>query len=500
MKLVSTILLGLALIPLTFDAWFVYAIYCKLVEPAVTQTSKRFSSERHSDPVLWYWVIGNFLLLFGAALFLLALTQFLKERDGSKPSGRSVTKVLITLADPSLLSQLRPAMALLFLYQIPFVGLLILYWRSPNASFVTLFGSATAMTILFVVLVRTHVRNVMIGELRLELDDDPDVPPLRLSGRIVLPRQSDHRCDPIVMQLEIYENRMPREPVKGASEGPIDLRELYWRIRFESGEAVFNPFETETIFSFEVDVPAWLPRPWTRTIDNYNVGIEWKLEAVGSVARTKFSSAFPIDKIPVALQQPRDMRIRIPIEELGPLLAEQSIHWDFTAPGCSSSIRPSCPHIIDSIVFSALFATIAVCFSYLLWRQPDLFYLWCAFGSWLMTGAILKKQFAYRVIRVDNDQRTLAVDHVIFGYCFRKVIPTDELARVFVQPAKSILTNPNYTNYEYDILLLFRRSDDEQIRVARVKYRLIAKALAKVLATELEVPMEYLAANSRTKL
>jgi len=493
MRLAPYLLFGLALIPLSFDVGVLFGTYYELVDPSAIALRKGGDS----DPLTGYWIIGNVTYLVGSFLIWGA---YLSYFDDEKQSENLLPFTLVAHASATLVEVLQPILVLVSIYQVPFIVLYVLYWNAPNQSGTAFYGSIVVLCTLLYFVVRNSWKRAILGKLRIELDDAQELPAHMLSGRVVLMRQSDTPSSPLYLQLKVIENRAHRaakNPFDVELDERVQLNELYWKIRFRTGLGVENPFQSETAFPFEVSVPAWLPRPWTRTKGDVTIGIQWFVEVVGRFAAAKVAKEFPILEIPVSLKQPQEKRIRIPQDDLGPLLEEQSILWHRSNQSRTIKIQSKRPPLIESLFFSVLFFLVSTCCLIAIIRQFDFLLLWGFLGSLVMLIAILWKQFVYHLFTIDNETNTFVTDRCFLGFSSSKAIPRDEFASVFVEPIQNNLVEGNFSSFQYDILLLFRRNHDEQLRIATVKYRLLAKAFAQAIATELDVPMEYRAANPR---
>ena len=494
MKIIPYLFIALAIAILAGSVSMHFGTYFELIHPTVG-----FRDGQKTAPVNSYW-IGGFILNLVGSFMLLVAVLFLCDRSKTAQESHATntrlesSKPAILVARPAddLAAVSQPLLELMALYQIPFVILFAVYPGQMNQNWFAIFGSATVLLLASFCIYWRQIHRMAVGELRLELDDAPELNPDSLVGRIVLNRQSDMRSTPLMLQLKLYENRERNSTGFDNSWEPINPRELYWQIRYKSESAIENPFQSETQFPFELSIPAWLPRPWTRPGPNATVGMEWQIEVSGRFAGMKVSKLIPIVEIPLRLQQAPEKRIKIPHEVLANLLAEQSILWQPATKHRTATTVRRRHTFLNLFAISTVCLTISIGCFIALFRQFDEFVLIVLVGSIAMLFAELCRRYVYRVTKIDESN--VVREWRFFGLSFRRVIERNDLAAVSVEPRK-IQRDDEVPHVEFDIFLQARSGKNDQHHLARIRTRLLAKAFAKAIANDLNLEVIYQVSN-----
>jgi hypothetical protein len=495
MKAIPYFFIALTIAILSGSIGTLFAAYFELVHPTVVR-----KGTDDVAPASGYWFVGSVLVLFASAI-LFWTVQFLrggintskKRLELSAPKPASLEPgILISRPGHPLTILLQPLLMVLAIYQIPFVVLFAVYREQWNRNWFASAGSAAILLLVTILLVRTYRYRMAVGDLHLELDDAPELDPNQLTGRIVLNRQSDSRSASLVLVLKLYENR-DRTTQRIATDfidtnEYIAPRELYWQIPFNTKSPIENPFQSETQFPFEVPIPAWLPRPWTRPGIYQSIGMEWQLEVSGRFARANVSATLPIGEIPQRLKQPLRKRIKIPQAALANFLAEQSILWERTVEPQTMTIVRNRPPFAYSMVIGSICMILSIgCGVVLLYRLNE-FVVWLLLGSFVMLIATLGNRYVYRIALIDDGG--IDCEDRFFGFRKRRSFRRDELLSVSVEP-KKIHKNDDSPHVEFDIFVQTRGSKVRRMHLARIRTRLLAKAFAKAIANELCLVVVY---------
>ena len=495
MKAVPYLFIALAIAILTGSVLLLGGAYFELVHPTVVR-----KGQNEMAPANAYWFVGSILNFFASAI-LLGMIQLLREQrliskempaSATVKSERLETRVLVARPAHPLAVLLQPLLVLLAGYQIPFGILFVVYREQWSRNWFATSGTAGILLFVSFLLIRMVGYRRSVGDLHIELDDGPELNPNQLTGRIVLNRQSDSRSEPLFLQLKLYEIR--EGTTTNSSQSLIDTseyihsRELYWQIRFKTKSPIENPFQSETQFPFEVFIPVWLQRPWSRPSVNGTVGMEWQLEVTGRFASAKVSATLPIKEIPLGLKQPLEKRIKISPEELANFLAEQSILWGRTVEPRTMTIVRNRPSLVYSTMISALSVILSIACGLIMRNRYPEFVIWVFVGSIVFLFATFGNRYVYRNTVIHDG----GVDHEMrfFGFVTRWSFKRDELLSVCVD-AKKIQRDDNTPYVEFGIFLETGNPKCARIHLAAIRTRLLAKAFAKAIANELKLSVVY---------
>lgn len=496
MRAIPYLLVAVGLALLSGSVYLLVGVYFELLHPTIA--AKNGKHAQHVSSADAFWVIGTFACFFGSVFFL-GSVQWLREGNSKNESLEPISTgdeelkrdKLVARPDESLGVLLQPMLVIAVLYQIPFVVLLVLFREQISRNWLGSFGSVALLLILSFFLLRQYRYRMVVGDFRLELDDVAGSPTDVLSGRVVVNRQSDIVGKPLFLELKLFENRdIPSTGFYENSKLPYP-RELYWLIRFRTENPVDNPFVSETEFPFQLSIPEWLPRPWSRPGVHSTVAMEWQLDVSGKFSRTKIATIFPIKEVPSQLKQAADKRIKIPRQELENLLAEQSILWrrsTNTNTRASTIVRQRIS-TQEALAYSTVWLVVIFGCGVFLARRTVEVVVWILLGSIVMLCATLAQRFIYWEISVDEVQ--VERKWRIFGFSFRRLLRRDELASVNVAPITSRETNEDWPHVEFNIALQTKDTSKSPMPIARVRTRLLAKAFAKAIANDLGLSVTY---------
>lgn len=493
MRAIPYLLVAVGLALLSGSVYLMVGVYFELLHPTITTKHEQETSLANG-----FWLMGSIACFFGS-VFLLGSVQWLSEGTSKKESLEPISTgdveskqdTLVARPDESVGVLLQPMLVIAVLYQIPFVVLFVLFREQISRNWLGSFGSVALLLILSFFLLRQYRYRMVVGDFRLELDDVAGSPTDVLSGRVVVNRQSDIVGKPLFLELKLFENRdTPPTGNYENSELPYP-RELYWLIRFETESPVDNPFVSETEFPFQLSIPEWLPRPWSRQGVHSTIAMEWQLEVSGKFSRTKIATIFPIMEVPSQLKQAADKRIKIPRQELEKLLTEQSILWQRasnTHINTSTIVRKRISMRNALSVSTVCLVVILGCGVFLTLRSEDIVVL-ILLGSFAMLCAALAQRFIYCETSIDE----VHVERKwrIFGFVFRRLLSRDGLSSVNVAPRTRRETNQDWPHVEFNITLQTKDSSESPMPIARVRTRLLAKAFAKAIANDLGLSVTY---------
>ncbi len=476
---------GLAMIAASLYLWG--EAYHELFHPTRIEKWPRGEAS-NTELVLSRWISGSVINAIGTIVSLAALISFRRWRTSSDVRlVESEAPTLTTLPIQHFAPPVSQLLILIAFYQLLFVLVFAFGWNQPSRSTIAIFGAASTLVFALGLLARRWAYQRAVGDMRLEMDNSTDSPLNQLTGKLVFSRQSNEAARPLKVSLSLYEKR-DWQSVDG---GPIvNLRELYWSIGCATEPGIDNPFQPETEFSFALSIPDWLPRPWSQPIGKQSVGIDWELQIGGRFAGKKIVFTLPLDSIPAMLKQPIEKRIKISKLELKELLDAQSIRWQYSSERGSSSIarklRPNSQFLLLFLIASF----VSVGSGILVYIGFQEFCLWSLFASAAMLIAIIGERFIYRSLQIHDGN--VVREWRVLGLPFRRMFPKDQLLQVCVEAIGTRDESSDLQHVEYDIRLRNRRSPERGLRIARIRYRLTAKAFAKSIASELHLPVAYI--------
>ena len=467
--------------------------YHELFHPTLIEKWPRGEAS-NTEPVLSRWIFGSVINAIGTLASLAALITFRRWRTSSDVRlVDSEAPTLITLPIQHVAPPVSQLLILVAFYQLLFVLLFAFGWNQPSRSTIAIFGAASALVFALGLLARRWAYQRAVGDMHLEIDNSMVSPLNQLTGRLVFSRQSNEAARPLTVSLFLYENR----DWQLNDGGPIvNLRELYWSIGCATEPGIDNPFQPETEFSFALSIPAWLPSPWSHPTGKESIGIDWELQVGGRFAGKKIAFALPLDSIPAILNQPAEKRIQISKLELEKLLETQSIRWQHSSEPSYSSIarkpRPNSQFLLLSLIASF----VSVGSGILVFIGFQEFFFWSLFASGAMLIAIIGERFIHRSIQIHDGN--VVREWRVFGLPFRSILRKDQLLQVCIEAMGTRDENSDLQHIEYDIRVRHQRSPDRGLRLARVRYRLTAKAFAKSIASELDLPVAYVEVGLRS--
>ena len=468
--------------------------YHEIIHPSLNEKWTR-GDATETEPVLSRWIFGSVINAIGNIVSLAAIAF---RRGSSRPDVHvddSAAPTLITVPIHQFAPLVSPLLILIAFYQFLFFLLFAFGWSQPRST-IAYFGAASTLVFALGLLARRWAFQRAVGDMRLEMDNSMNSRPNLLTGKLVFSRQSNLASSPLRVSLLLYEKCDWK--LKDGGGAIVNLRELYWSIGCATEPGVDNPFQPETEFSFALSIPAWLPRPWTQPTGKESMGIDWELQVRGTFAGKKIALELPIDSIPATLNQPSEKRIKISKLELAELLDIQSIRWQHTSePGSSSiarKLRPNTQFLVLFLVASLVSIGSAV----LVFLKFQEVFLWSMLTSAAMSIAILAERFIHRSIYIQNGN-VIRV-WCVFGVLFQRMFQKDQLLQVCIEAKGTRVENCDLHHVEYEIRVRHRRSPEHGLHIARIRYRLTAKALAKSIASDLNIPFAYLEIGLKSRL
>ena len=484
---------GLVMIAVSLYLWI--EAYHEIFHPPLIEKRPR-GDATDTEPVLSRWIFGSVINVIGNIVSLAAL---MFRRGSSSPDVHvddSAAPTLITVPIQHFAPLVSPLLILIAFYQFLFSLLFAFGWNQPSRSTIAIFGAASTLVIALGLLARRWAYQRAVGEMRLELDNSVNSQRNLLTGKLLFSRQSNEAASPLWVSLSIYEKCDWQ--LKDGGDAIVNLRELYWSIGCATEPGVDNPFQPETEFAFALSIPAWLPMPWSQPTEKESIGIDWELQVRGTFAGKKIALTLPIDSIPATLNQPSVKRIKISKLELEKLLDTQSICWQHSSEYGSSSIarklRPN-PQFLVLFLVASLFSVGSAVLVFLKFQE---FFLWSMLTSAVMSIAILGERFIHRSIYI-QDGNVIRV-WCVFGVLFQSMFRKDQLLQVCIEAKGTRVENCDLHHVEYDIRVRHRRSPEHGLRIARIRYRLTAKAFAKSIASDLDIPFAYLEIGLKSRV
>ena len=146
------------------------------------------------------------------------------------------------------------------------------------------------------------------------------------------------------------------------------------------------------------------------------------------------------------------------------------------------------PPFVYTMLISVVCAMIAIGCAVASIREWNEFALWLLVGSLLMLFASLGQRYIYRVTQIQ--EQDVLQERRIFGSFSRQKVNRVDLASVSVEPRK-VQNDDETPHVEFDIFLLSTGSKETRMHLACIRTRLVAKAFAKAIANELNLPVIY---------
>ncbi len=482
---------GLAMMAASLYLWG--EAYHKLFYPTLIEKWPRGEAS-NTEFVLSRWISGSVINAIGTLVSLAALISFRRWTTSSDVRFvDSAAPTLITLPIQHFAPPVSQLLILIAFYQLLFVLVFAFGWNQPSRSAIAIVGAASTLVFALGLLARRWAYQRAVGDMRLEMDNSTDSPLNKLIGKLVFSRQSNEAARQLKVSLSLYEKR----DWQSDDGGPIvNLRELYWSIGCATEPGIDNPFQPETEFSFALSIPAWLPRPWSQPTGKECMGIDWELQVGGRFAGKKIVFTLPLDSIPAMLKQPIEKRIKISKLELKELLDAQSIRWQYSSEPGSSSIARKLRPISQFLLLFLIASLVLVGSGILVSLGFQEFFLWSLFASAAMLIAIIGERFIQKSIQIQDGN--VVREWRVFGLPFRSVFLKDQLLQVCIEATGTRDENSDLQHVEYDIRVRNRRSPERGLRIARIMYRLTAKAFAKSIASVLDLPVAYVEVGLRS--